>query len=90
MKIVECEGSGCSTKKYRPNIDISKELGSQEASYLHYLIGTLRWIVELGRVDIFSETSMISSYLALPRCRHLESLFHVLLSQETSELRDSV
>ena len=37
---------------YRPEIDITKELGEDESSYYQYLIGVLRWIVELGWVDI--------------------------------------
>ncbi len=36
---------------YRPEIDVSPELGEADASYFHSLIGVLRWIVELGRVD---------------------------------------
>ena len=35
-------------------------------------------MVELGRVDICTETSMMSSHLALPRRGHLEILFHML------------
>ena len=62
---------------YRPEIDVSRELGPDEASYYQSLIGILRWIVELGRVDICLEVSMMSSHLALPREGHLECLFHL-------------
>lgn len=34
-------------------------------------------MVELGRVDICCEVSMMSSHLALPRVGHLEELFHL-------------
>ena len=37
---------------YRPELDVSPELGPVEAAYYQSLIGILRWIVELGRVDI--------------------------------------
>jgi hypothetical protein len=37
------------------------------AAYYMSLIGVLRWIVELGRVDVCLECSMLSSHLALPR-----------------------
>ena len=40
---------------YRPELDVSPELGSTEATYYMSLIGVLRWIVELGRVDICLE-----------------------------------
>ena len=62
---------------YRPELDVSPELESGDASYYHSLIGVLRWIVELGRVDINVEVSMMSSHLALPREGHLEELFHI-------------
>ena len=41
------------------------------------LIGVLRWAVEIGRVGILYETSIMSTHLALPRVEHLEQLFHV-------------
>ena len=53
------------TNGYRPEIDILAELPEDEASYYHSLVGVLRWIVELGRVDINTEVSMMSSHLAL-------------------------
>jgi hypothetical protein len=62
---------------YRPEIDASRELNPDESSYFHQLIGILRWIVELGRVDIYTEVSMLSSCLALPREGHLEQVFHI-------------
>ena len=62
---------------YRPEIDTSDELGPQEASYYQSLIGILRWMVELGRVDMCVEVSMMSSHLALPRKGHLEQVIHI-------------
>ena len=41
------------------------------------LIGILRWTVELGRVDIAYEVSMLSSYVANPREGHLEQMYHI-------------
>ena len=62
---------------YRPELDVSPELGSVEASYYMSIIGILRWIVELGRVDICLECSMMSSHLALPREGHIEQVFQI-------------
>ncbi len=53
------------------------ELGEADASYYHTLIGVLRWIVELGCVDIDVKVSMMSSHLALPREGHLKELYHI-------------
>jgi len=62
---------------YRPELDTSPELGTSDASYYMSLIGVLRWIVELGRVDICLECSIMSSFLALPRIGHLEQVLHI-------------
>ena len=62
---------------YRPEIDVSPELGGEEASYFHSLIGVLRWIVELGQADMDVEVSMMSSHLALSRVGHLKEVFHM-------------
>jgi hypothetical protein len=51
---------------YWPEIDISPELSKADASFYQSLIGVLCWIVELGRIDIDMEVSMMSSHLALP------------------------
>ena len=41
------------------------------------MIGILRWMVELGRVDICCKVSMMSSHIALTREGHLKELFHI-------------
>jgi hypothetical protein len=65
------------TSGYRPEVDVSPELGVTETAYYQSLVGILRWIVELGRVDICCEVSMLSSHLALPRQGHLLQLYHI-------------
>ena len=60
---------------YRPELDTSPELKPQEAAYYMSLIGVLRCMVELGRVDICLEVSMMSSHMAMPREGNLEQLF---------------
>ena len=62
---------------YRPEIDTTPELSPTDASYYMSLIGVLRWMVELGRVDICVEVSLMSSHMALPRVGHLEELYHI-------------
>ena len=49
-----------------------------DASYYQSLTGILRWIVELGRVDICTEVSLLSSCLALLRAGLQEQVFHVV------------
>ena len=65
------------TSGYHLEIDITPELGDEDATYFHSLIGVFRWIVELGRVDINVEASILSSHLAMPRELHMQELLHV-------------
>ena len=65
------------TTTYRPELDVSRDLNVADAAYYQSLIGILRWIVELGRVDVCLEVSMMSSHLALPREGHLEQVLHI-------------
>jgi hypothetical protein len=62
---------------YRPELDVTNELDSALSSRYSQLIGILRWMVELGRVDIYHEVSVLSQYLALPRAGHLEAAYHI-------------
>jgi Reverse transcriptase (RNA-dependent DNA polymerase) len=62
---------------YRPEMDITQGLEGDESSYYQSQIGVLRWMVELGRIDIITEVSSLASCLALPRRGHLEALFHI-------------
>ena len=65
------------TTSYRPELDVSPELMPRDSAYYQSLIGILRWIVELGRIDICLEVSMMSSHLAMPRKGHLDQVLHI-------------
>ena len=65
------------SSNYRPELEVTDELGPSDAAYFQSLIGILSWMVELGRVDLTLEVSMMSSYLALPREGHLHQLYHI-------------
>jgi hypothetical protein len=62
---------------YRPETDSTRELNAERQNYYQGLIGVLRWICELGRLDILMPVSMMSRYLVTARSGHLEQLFHV-------------
>jgi len=47
-------------------------LSAERTNYYQGLIGILRWIVELGRIDIIVSVSLLSRYLVLPREGHLQ------------------
>ena len=65
------------TTNYYPEMDTSPELDPHGVTTYQELIGMLRWSVEIGRVDILTELSMLSSYQASPRQGHLEQIYHI-------------
>jgi hypothetical protein len=71
------KASGPFAGGYKPELDESPELDSTRANFYQSQIGILRWYVELGRIDIITEVSMLSTYLFSPREGHLEAVFHV-------------
>ena len=63
---------------YKPEVDCTNELDADGVQRFQEIIGSLRWAVELGRVDILLETSILSKHLALPREGHLEQAYHII------------
>jgi hypothetical protein len=51
---------------YEPELDDSTPLDPDAASYFQTIIGVMRWMVEIGRIDIETEVSLLSSHLAYP------------------------
>ena len=62
---------------YRPELDQSRELDAKRGQYYQSLIGVLRWICELGRIDVLVAVLMLSRYVVSPREGHLQQLFHI-------------
>jgi hypothetical protein len=62
---------------YRAELDTTRELDDRRVTYYQGLIGVLRWMCELGRIDIIVPVSMLSRYLAAPRAGHLEQALHI-------------
>ena len=85
-QLLEEDGQGYALKNnvknpfpsnYKPELDVTDELGDDLASRYLQLIGIGRWAIELGRLDIFHEIALLSQYQASPREGHLEALYHV-------------
>jgi hypothetical protein len=62
---------------YRPELDVPEELNDKGANQFQELIGILRWSVKLGRIDIATAVSHLSSFLAAPRRGLLEAAYHI-------------
>ena len=65
------------TSTYTPEIDDTHELDSDGVTPYQESIGISRWAIELGRVDIHTEVSMLSSYQTSPRLGHLDQIYHI-------------
>ena len=63
---------------YEPCMDVSQLLPPDEASYFQTIIGVMRWMVDLGKIDIAVEVSQLSSFLAMPRQGHLVNALHIM------------
>ena len=63
---------------YRPELDTSAECDERQTNFFQNVMGVLRWLVELGRIDIAYEVSILSSYLAVPRTGHLQQALHIV------------
>lgn len=62
---------------YQPELDLSPELRSKQLNIFQGLIGILRWICELGRIDTLMPVSILSRFLVSARQGHLEQIFHI-------------
>ena len=72
---------------YHPSGDTSPELNATDLRYFQELIGILRWAIEIGRLDILLEVSLLSSHLALPREGHLQQVYHIFGYLKTASRR---
>lgn len=66
-----------SNQTYRPELDVTEYCDKEQIALYQSLVGILRWLCELGRIDILTETSLLSHYLVSPRKGHLHQAIHV-------------
>ena len=52
---------------YDPELNSSQELDPDAVSYSLTMIGILRWMIELGRIDIITKLSLLLFHVALPK-----------------------
>jgi hypothetical protein len=51
---------------HRPELDTSPELDAKLSNYFQRLIGVMRWMCELGRIDILHAVVLFSRFLVNP------------------------
>ena len=62
---------------YRPELDVSPTLDDELSNRYLQMIGVLRWAIELGRIDILVEVSVLSQYQCSPREGHLAAIYRI-------------
>ena len=61
-------------RDYALEMDDTPDLEQELAYCYQSLIGMLSWMMEIGRVDITTELSMVASQMAIPRKGPLEAV----------------
>jgi hypothetical protein len=69
---------------YRPELDTSPELSPEVANWYQSAIGILRWAVELRRIDLTTEISMLATHMAMPREGHLIAVLRYYRTRESN------
>ena len=62
---------------YKPELDVTDEIGESLALRYLQLIDIGQWAIELGWLDIFHKIALLSQYQASLREQHLEALYHI-------------
>ena len=65
-------------RDYSPAMDETPSLEKELAYWYQYLIGMLIWMMEIGRVDIITEVSMMAPQMDMNKEGHLEAVFMCL------------
>lgn len=66
-----------SNEAYRPEMDVSDLCDANEHQFYQQVVGIARWMIEIGRIDISYEVSIMSRYLACPRKGQLIQMLHM-------------
>jgi hypothetical protein len=75
--IFKTKASSVLPSGYWPELDVTESCVTEEAEFYQQQIGVLQWAVELGRLDITGEVSMLAAYTAEPRIAHLKAALHI-------------
>ncbi len=78
LKTSKSKHEGPIPTNYEPELDATSHCNEEHASQYRQIIGILRWAIELGRIDILTEVSLLSQYQANPREGYLETLYWIM------------
>jgi hypothetical protein len=77
QNLTKTKANGVLPSGYRPELDVTELCDVDEAEFYQQQIVVLRWAVELGRLDITGEVSMLAAFTAAPRIGHSKAVLHI-------------
>ena len=66
-----------SSQSYKPELDITELCNEEQVQFFQSPVGIMKWLCEIGRIDVLTETSLLLMYLPCPRVGHLHQALHV-------------
>jgi hypothetical protein len=60
-----------------PKLDTSELCTTEQVAHYQSIIGSLQWIVTIGRFNIHTAVMIMSGFRIAPRIGHLERLRHI-------------
>ena len=72
---------------YRPELDYTEFCNDELSSLYLNLIGMLRWMCEIGMLDILHETALVSQYMAAPGLCHLHQALNTFKHLKKNDKR---
>ncbi len=66
LKMLKSKHEGPMPINYEAELDLTPHCDEEHAWRYRQIIGILRWAIELGRMDILTEVSILSQYQADP------------------------
>ena len=62
---------------YFPELAMNEDCNNDKVQFYQSLVGIMRWLYEIGRIDILTETLLLLTFVSAPRVRHLHQTLHV-------------
>ena len=66
-----------SIQSYRPKLEMTKGCNNDQIQFYHILVGIMRWLCKIGRINILTDTSLLLIYLLESRVGNMHQALHL-------------
>ena len=66
-----------SSQSYRPELEMTKGCNDDQIQFYHILVGIMRWLCKIGRINILTDTSLLLIYLLESRVGNMHQALHL-------------